>query len=277
MPLYNKEKFVAEAIQSVLNQTFRDIQLVVVDDKSTDNSLSIARQFNDERILILSNEKNKGVSFTCNRGVRESQGEYIAFLAADDLYDSRKIEKQMEVVRRYPDDVVYANFVELNLDGTPTGRERRLTEEGFVFPQLLCGEFRMIVYDSMMFRKKTFIDVGGFDENLRYAQDYDLALRLAAVANFRVLEERLHLFRVVPDSLSRSDRVSSRSRHKVQLHIIESAYERHKALLNKDELHLARINIAHHLIMCRSYKDAFVRTVRDPTMLQAFIYCLKTW
>jgi glycosyltransferase involved in cell wall biosynthesis len=275
MPLYNHEKFVTEAMQSVLNQTYDDFELVIVNDASTDNSLSIAKLFADKKIRIFSNPQNKGVSFSCNRGVHESRGDYLAFLASDDMFAPRKLEKQMEVVDKYPDDVVYTNFLELHPDRTPTRKGKTMTGEGFVLPKLLETPSYIQAYDSMLLRKKRFVDVGGFNETLRYGQDYDLALRLAAVANFRVLSDQLHLVRVLPDSLSRSQKVSKKSRHREQLRIIERTYDRYRHLLNKEETRKVKITIARRMIMSRSYRDAFVRTIRDPTMIRAFGYCIK--
>jgi len=86
IPLYNKERSVKNTIESVLNQTFQDFEVIVVNDGSTDNSLEVVKSFNDERIRII-NQKNSGVSSARNRGIKEAKYEWIAFLDADDLWE----------------------------------------------------------------------------------------------------------------------------------------------------------------------------------------------
>ncbi len=97
IPLYNKEKRVKNTIESVLNQTFQDFEVIVVNDGSTDNSLEVVKSFNDERIRII-NQKNSGVSSARNRGIKEAKYEWIAFLDADDLWDHNKLEMVAEVI-----------------------------------------------------------------------------------------------------------------------------------------------------------------------------------
>ncbi len=101
IPLYNKEKMVAETLRSVLAQTYRDYEVVVVDDGSTDGSADVVRQFDDPRIRLVS-QKNAGVSAARNRGIEEAKGEHIAFLDADDKWDEGHLENLHDLIVRYP-------------------------------------------------------------------------------------------------------------------------------------------------------------------------------
>ncbi len=95
MPVFNTEKYVAEAIESVLNQTFKDIDLICIDDGSSDRSAEIIKSFGD-RVHLLQNEKNSGIGRSRNRGMVAAQGNYIAFIDADDIWKSDKLEKQID-------------------------------------------------------------------------------------------------------------------------------------------------------------------------------------
>ena len=96
MPVYNAEKYVAEAIDSILNQTFNDFEFLIINDGSTDNSLDIIKSYDDPRITIINNETNLGLSHTLNKGIELARGEYIIRMDADDISLSIRLEKQIE-------------------------------------------------------------------------------------------------------------------------------------------------------------------------------------
>jgi len=99
MPSYNTEKYIAESIQSVINQTYVDWELIIVDDCSTDNTDAVVAAFKDERIIYLKNEKNSGAAVSRNRALREAKGQWIAFLDSDDLWHPEKLEKQLKFMK----------------------------------------------------------------------------------------------------------------------------------------------------------------------------------
>ena len=109
MPAYNSEKFIRQAVQSVLEQTYTNYELIIVEDCSTDNTLSILNEYSlkDKRINLLTNEKTSGVSYSRNRAMSIAKGDYIAFLDSDDIWDKQKLQKQVDFVKNNPD----ANFV----------------------------------------------------------------------------------------------------------------------------------------------------------------------
>lgn len=105
MPAYNSEKFIRQAVQSVLEQTYTNYELIIVEDCSTDNTLSILNEYSlkDKRINLLTNEKNSGVSHSRNRAMSIAKGDYIAFLDSDDIWDKQKLQKQVDFVKNNPD------------------------------------------------------------------------------------------------------------------------------------------------------------------------------
>lgn len=114
MPVYNAEKSLADAIDSVIKQTYKEWELIVVDDKSTDNSLEIVKHFAkyDKRIKVLSNPENLGPAYTRNKGLENAQGEYIGFIDADDQYENNFIQKMIECAMLYKVEIVWCQYIE---------------------------------------------------------------------------------------------------------------------------------------------------------------------
>ena len=98
---YNYQDYIKEAIQSVLNQTYHDWELIIVDDCSTDNSVEVIKSYKDDRIKLFVNEKNLGLKETVKRGIEKASGEWIVFLESDDILTSDNIEKKLEIVKKY--------------------------------------------------------------------------------------------------------------------------------------------------------------------------------
>jgi hypothetical protein len=129
-----------------------------------------------------------------------------------------------------------------------------------------------------MFRNSDFIGVGGFNENLSYSEDYDFALRLSVLRNYHVLKEKLYLYRTDSNGRSETERNIPDSKGLGQLlFVIESNFWRNRHLLSKQEERLTRIDIAHLMIICRSYRRALARTLSHPLIVSAFTYCLKNF
>ena len=122
MPAYNAEKTIRQSIESVLAQTYRDWELIVIDDGSRDDTAQILSDFSlqDARICFSKNEKNSGASYTRNRAISLAKGEWIAFLDSDDLWKPEKLEKQLALTEKYPDMAVcYTASAFINEDGNP--------------------------------------------------------------------------------------------------------------------------------------------------------------
>lgn len=122
-PLYNSEKYIRETIESVLNQTYKNWEMLIVDDCSKDNGVKIVNEYvlKDKRIKLFKNEKNEGVSFTRNRAIDLSQGKYIAFLDSDDLWKKEKLKKQILFMEKNNIDLSYTGYEKINTDGSLRG------------------------------------------------------------------------------------------------------------------------------------------------------------
>jgi len=180
IPAFNAEKFVERAIESVLSQTYPNLELIVVDDGSTDRTAEIAASFDDPRFRLLA-QPNRGVSAARNRGMAESSGPLIAFLDADDQWDANKLNEQVKAIASQPGCVAIGclmryesrNQKVLGITGQSVGSgERELIRHGKLMPFPLS---------SILFDKGVIQEVGGFDENLRFAEDLDLLARVSGV------------------------------------------------------------------------------------------------
>lgn len=201
LPVYNGARYVKQAIESVLQQTFLDFELITVNDGSTDESLQIIKSFTDARIKII-NQDNKGLIATLNTGIELSQAEYIARIDSDDIWsDVNKLAKQMKYLFENPACVVLGSWAKIidengkeisSLRYSETDREIRseiLTKNCFIHP-------------SVVFNKDTCLRAGGFNEQEKYVEDYGLWLRMGQFGKFANIPECLMSYRIHQDSVT---------------------------------------------------------------------------
>lgn len=200
IPCYNGRAYVADAVGSVLAQTYEDLELIVVDDGSSDDSRDIVRSFDDPRLRLVERGVNGGIAAARNTGVRESHGEYVAFLDQDDTWYPRKIEKQVEVLDRDTAGEIGLVFAarEIVRDGKRSRVARDLRfpkpiEEAprrDVLAALMERNFVWLI--SALVRRSCFDDVGFFTESIRSgADDLDFCVRLAMKYRLAYVDEVL--------------------------------------------------------------------------------------
>lgn len=193
VPAYNCESFVAEAIDSVLAQTRPPLEVIVVDDGSTDGTLKVLGGFGN-RIRVFSHQ-NRGPSATRNRGVSEASGEWVAFLDADDTWLPTKLERQFEVAADPAMALVYTDRLNVGARGAlpeVQGRVQHLYS-GDVFVDLLLGNH--ISLSSVVIRTDVFRSLNGFPEHIRAGEDWDLWIRVAERSSIGVCPEPLVRYR----------------------------------------------------------------------------------
>ena len=208
IPTCNCVEFLQEAINSVLSQRYQDFEIIVIDDGSSDNTKEVVgeyinRNFNKIRYFY---QKNKGPSAARNKGIKESKGEYIAFLDADDIWSYNKIEKQIRVLENNLDvGFVYCDnfFVDEERKTIPNYGGKIKLVHGDITIELFCNRF--IFVQAVVLRKKCLEKVGLFNEKLLVGEDYDFLLRLACFFKTEVIKEKLWERRVLKNSLSRKD------------------------------------------------------------------------
>jgi glycosyltransferase involved in cell wall biosynthesis len=176
IPTYNRAWVLREAIDSVLAQEFKDFELIVVDDGSTDNTGEILDSY-EQDILVL-RQSNKGVSAARNRGIAAAAGRLIAFLDSDDLWLPRKLSSQVDFFKSNPAAVINQTeeiWVRNGVRVNPKTRHHKFS--GMIFERSLA--LCLVSPSAVMIKKNLFSEVGVFDENLPACEDYDLWLRIS--------------------------------------------------------------------------------------------------
>ena len=192
MPCYNRADLIRKSISSVLDQTYKDFELIVVDDGSTDNSLKVIGSIKDSRIKVISQE-NKGPSAARNTGIKNARGKYIAFLDSDDNWDKTFLEKMHSALKSDPDAaLVYCGWQ--NIGNVP--KEKAIP---FVPPDYEKKENKIELFlqgcrwpiHAALTRKKLIDKAGHFDEDLLIAEDYLLWLKIASFNKIILVPEVL--------------------------------------------------------------------------------------
>jgi glycosyltransferase involved in cell wall biosynthesis len=203
IPAYNAMAFLPETLDSVLQQTFTDFEVSIVNDGSTDKIVAWFMTVKDDRVRLIS-QANQGLSGARNTGIAEARGEYIAFLDADDLWAATKLEQQVRCLDRDPAvGLVYTWTRLVDETGKPTGVKYDSQVEGNVWQQILVGDI-ICSGSSAMVRRDCFDRVGRFDPNLSSAADFDMWTRIAAQYPFAVVKEYLLDYRQHSSSMSRN-------------------------------------------------------------------------
>ena len=200
MPAYNCEKYVVEAINSVLAQTYRKWELLVLDDGSKDNTLHIIEEFSqkDSRIKALPNRKNIGVSATRNRGIELASGDWIAFLDSDDMWESEKLEKQFKIVEKEAAEFLFTGSSYINEEGEPYKGIFEVPEK-ITYKKL--RNQNVISCSSVLVRKKYFEHIKMEKDEMH--EDYAVWLRILklGITAFGV-NEPLLIYRISRNSKS---------------------------------------------------------------------------
>jgi glycosyltransferase involved in cell wall biosynthesis len=202
IPTYNAIAYLPEAVESVLKQTFKDFELIIIDDGSSDRTVEWASQINDPRVKVILQD-NHGSARARNQGIAIAEGEYIALLDADDVWESTKLEKQVNFLARNPSiGLVDTSVVLINEDGKSTGKVVTTKAEKDVWKQLVQFQPVCSCDSTPLIRRECFENVGLFDEDLLFLEDLDFWIRLASHYKFGAIKEPLVRYRQYSGSKS---------------------------------------------------------------------------
>lgn len=192
MSVWNGERYLHEAINSVLQQTFADYEFIIVNDASTDSSPQIIRSFSDDRIRVINNDINIGLTKSLNKALKEAEGEYIARQDADDISLADRFAEQLKYLDEHPEVALLGTSAYyINENGETTGK--CVTTGSPSIGRLLKGN--RFIHGSTMFRRAVVDELGGYNELFRYGQDYELWLRIAGYYEVRNLTQLLYKLR----------------------------------------------------------------------------------
>ena len=182
IPLYNKEKYVENAIKSILNQTFTDFELLIVNDCSTDRSVEIASEFLSEKVQIIHHEKNSGLAATRNTGIKKATSNYVTFLDADDLWKPHFLEKIFHLIQNFPEARIFGTNYEEIWDKTiknPHNGSESLLKNFTGYVNFFKINLKQGIYNhgSICLHKEVYENVGFYNENIQLSQDLDFNIR----------------------------------------------------------------------------------------------------
>lgn len=204
MTVYNGAPYLAEAVESIIDQTFLDWELIVVDNCSTDESLSILRGYEyDPRIKVVSFSKNMGRVYALKHAFSLSSGEFLAILDADDLARNDRLNTQVEFLKNNPNISLVASWSRLiNSAGEVIGELRPPIQPSLLHKTL--GWANVITHSSVMYRKNVAVKFGGYSEHFIWGHDFSFILSMAQISNIGMIGDFLCDLRIIKSSMTRS-------------------------------------------------------------------------
>ena len=203
IPTYNRKKFIPYAVDSVLNQSFSDFELIIIDDGSTDGTDEYIKSLKDNRIKYIY-QQNAGNHAARNTGLKIAKGKYIALLDSDDMWLPEKLMRQKAVLdEKIEYGLVYCGSLTIDSENNLTGLKPIINHSGKVFDKMLMTNF-LYNGSNVLFRRKCLEKVGNFNTNLSRMLDWDFYLRFSLYYKFFCLDEYLVKYRVHDDSLSKN-------------------------------------------------------------------------
>ena len=201
VPAYNGQRTIVETINSVLEQTFIDFELIVINDGSTDRTLELLETVQDKRLKVYS-YPNGGLPTARNRGIDRAKGKFISFIDADDLWTRDKLELQLEALQKNPQaGVAYSWTISMDNNGNSFHPGAIANFQGNVYANLLVSNF-IASGSNVLIRREAIDSVGYFDETLKSAEDWDYWLRLAPKWDFVVVPKPQIIYRLSSGAMS---------------------------------------------------------------------------
>lgn len=226
IPLYNKELSIEKTLSSVLDQTYSNFEVIIVNDGSTDNSIKVLEKFSDNRLRII-HQENKGVSSARNNGVKKAVFDWIAFIDGDDLWRKNHLEQLFQMIKSYPSESVFATsfaysdnreILSNNSSKNPTYKIVRYFEDAIIEPVLWTG--------IVLVKNSAFIEAGGFNEELNRGEDLDLWARIAKRFSIIKSREITAIYRIEAENrTSLSDNLKAVYAYQIDIHSASNKHE----------------------------------------------------
>lgn len=201
MATYNRGKLIAEAINSVYAQNYPNLQLIVVDDGSTDNTIEVVKPWLERDDFIFLQQANQGQPAAQNLALTRANGEFICFIDSDNIWLPGKIERQLAFMLEHPEvDILYGDLITIDGNGQETSRHNMPRYSGHIYRELLKDN--CVSGNTAMIRRHCIDRYGPFDPSVRVAADFEMWLRYSPHCQFHYLPEFFAKYRVFPDQVS---------------------------------------------------------------------------
>lgn len=240
MPEYNSEKYLDAAIQSILKQTFKEFEFIIIDDGSTDKSITVIQKYlNDKRIRFIKNKKNIGLVKSLNKGIRLSKGEYIARMDGDDISEPQRLEKQVKFLDMHPEiGLLGTQGIVINEKGEKIKDFSRQTSDLNLRIKIMEGN--PFIHGSVMMRKSDLLRTDMYDPKYVRAEDYGLWLDFIKICKVANLPDILYQWRSYGESRADNEELMRKQEECFAL-IQEKLRKSNKYLLEKSLYRLSRI------------------------------------
>lgn len=221
---YNRADLIGETIKSILNQTYRNLELIIVDDGSTDNTREVVEGFGDWRIRYIFTDNWGGPARPRNIGIKRAKGEYIAFCDDDDLWFPNKIEEQL---KHFDDDIIGVGSAIIKIGNLTFHNRKKKNNHDYTvdFSEILCGKKASL--SSLMIRNENFL----FDENenLKFVEDFEFQLRMTYETNkkIKILSEPLIYYRIHPENKSADEKIAKNG---------FNVYHKYRRFISEDQI-----------------------------------------
>lgn len=227
MAAYNAEKYLMEAVNSILEQSYRKFEFIIVNDGSSDSTAELLSSIQDSRVKVIHLKKNRGLAASLNKGIKESKGDWIVRQDADDISLPNRLEEQVKYVKTNPGVIMVSSLIQcINGRYKFSERELKREEEHFNVPltteHLENNRFRCfhICHGTVMFSKKAFLKAGRYNSKIRLIEDFDLWSRMLPIGRIKKVPKVLYQYRMDPHSLQRRDMAKTFN----QINIVLSTY-----------------------------------------------------
>lgn len=248
MSVYNGEKYLKEAIESILNQSFSDFEFLIFNDCSSDSSRDIILSYNDPRVVLIDNEKNIGLTKTLNKGITLAKGEYIARMDADDISHPERFMEQVKYLDKKTDVSVCGTWVQLLNEKEIVTLE---TEKNQIRVDLLCHS--CLAHPSVMVRKSFFDRFSlRYNESLLYAQDYELWVKCSHNGTIENIDRPLLFYRRHGEQVS-TQKKTLQKKSADTARLLQLSFLRITPTKNEEQLHLSIVQSKFEIT------DAFVQ------------------
>lgn len=196
LPVYNGEKFLSQSIQSCLDQTYSNLELIIVNDASTDSSINIANTYSatDNRIRVISNPQNLNLPTSLNIGHKAAKGEFLTWTSDDNFYSPNALEILLNELVNKQADIVFSDFNIINDKDEPIGKYEFNSEHSILLENIIRASF--------LYRKEVFLKNNGYKENLFKIEDYEFWLNASRYAIIKHIDQKLYFYRSHSNSLT---------------------------------------------------------------------------
>lgn len=228
LPVYNGGHYLSMSIESCLNQTYENIELIIINDCSTDNSLEIANTFSkiDSRVKVYSNIENKKLPASLNIGHRIAKGDFITWTSDDNVFELNALEELLKTLVINEADVVYGDFSLIDQTGNLVGEVKLLGIENIIFSNCIGCCF--------LYKEEVFVRNGGFDESLFLVEDYDFWLRAIFHSRYFQVKKTLYNYRSHGESLTNQISIDRSCNQQWQVNVKKMYLNFYKTLLNRE-------------------------------------------